>query len=114
VGAPLGGWIGDTFDWRAAFLVQSPVLVFAFALLFLKVREPAFILAAQTSSSMGAKLKRIDYAGSLSLLLALLSFLVGMNAKNAREWSDVRVWGFISAGSVSLTSLRDALTESRV
>ncbi|KAJ6606035.1 MFS general substrate transporter [Mycena vulgaris] len=101
IGAPLGGWLGDTIGWRAAFLCQSPFLIFGLFLLYLKVREPALILAA-ASTSIFAKLKRVDYAGSVGLVLALLTFLVGMNFKTtaAYEWEDPHVWGFLTTGIV--------------
>ncbi|KAJ7128428.1 major facilitator superfamily domain-containing protein [Mycena epipterygia] len=44
------------------------------------VREPALVLAA-AGTSITAKLKRIDYASSASLVLTLLTFLVEMNFK---------------------------------
>ncbi|KAJ6606043.1 MFS general substrate transporter [Mycena vulgaris] len=101
IGAPLGGWLGDTIGWRAAFLCQSPFLLFGLVLLYLKVREPALVLAA-AGNSMSSKLKRIDYGGSISLLLALLTFLVGMNFKttSAYEWEDPHVWTLLAAGAV--------------
>ncbi|KAJ7718948.1 MFS general substrate transporter [Mycena maculata] len=101
IGAPLGGWLGDTIGWRTAFLCQSPFLVFGLYLLYLKVREPAVVLAA-AGTSIYAKLKRIDYAGSASLVLALLTFLVGMSFKTtaAYEWEDPHVWAFLTAGVV--------------
>ncbi|KAJ6630339.1 MFS general substrate transporter [Mycena sp. CBHHK59/15] len=80
VGAPFGGWLGDTIGWRAAFLCQSPFLVFGLFLLYLKVREPASVLAS-AGSSISTKLKRIDYAGPASLVSALATFLIGMNFK---------------------------------
>ncbi|KAJ7119114.1 MFS general substrate transporter [Mycena epipterygia] len=105
IGAPLGGWLGDTIGWRAAFLFQSPFLTFGLLLLFLKVREPALVLAA-AGTSITAKLKRIDYAGSASLVLTLLTFLVGMNFKTTAsyEWEDPHVWGFLTAAVVSACS----------
>ncbi|KAJ7490930.1 MFS general substrate transporter [Mycena latifolia] len=101
IGAPLGGWLGDTIGWRAAFLCQSPFLIFGLFLLYLKVREPDIVLAA-AGSSIYAKLKRIDYAGSVSLILALLTFLVGLNFKTTStyEWDDPQVWGLLTTGVI--------------
>ncbi|KAJ7044136.1 MFS general substrate transporter [Mycena alexandri] len=101
IGAPLGGWLGDTIGWRAAFLCQSPVLVFGLLLLYLKVREPDFVLA-DARISMGDKLKRIDYAGSATLVLALLTFLLGLSLKTTvgYDWGDARVWGLLVTGTV--------------
>ncbi|KAJ7932770.1 MFS general substrate transporter [Mycena leptocephala] len=101
IGAPLGGWVGDTIGWRAAFLCQSPVLIFGLLLLYLKVREPELVLAAADISIL-AKLKRIDYAGSASLVLALLTFLVGMHFRTTAgyEWADPHVWGLLTTAAV--------------
>ncbi|KAJ7684305.1 MFS general substrate transporter [Mycena polygramma] len=101
VGAPLGGWLGDTIDWRAAFLGQSPFLILGLLLLYLKVQEPPLVLAAAGTSIL-AKLKRIDYAGSASLVLALLAFLIGMHNKTAagHPWVDPYVWAFLASAAV--------------
>ncbi|KAJ7784551.1 MFS general substrate transporter [Mycena metata] len=101
IGAPLGGWLGDTIGWRAAFLCQSPVLVLGLLLLYLKVREPDFVLA-DAGISMGDRLKRIDYAGSATLVLALLTFLLGLSLKTTvgYDWGDARVWGLLVTGTV--------------
>ncbi|KAJ7154871.1 MFS general substrate transporter [Mycena crocata] len=101
VGAPLGGWLGDTVGWRAAFLCQSPFLIFAFFLIYLKAREPSSILNAP-HNSIYEKLTRIDYAGPPTLVLALLSFLVGMSFRSTGdyEWTDPHVCGFLIAAPV--------------
>jgi predicted MFS family arabinose efflux permease len=98
IGAPLGGWLGDTIGWRAAFLFQSPFLIFGLLLLYLKIREPESVLAA-ANTGIFAKLKRIDYAGSATLVLTLLTFLLGMHFKSTLgyAWEDPRVWGLLTA-----------------
>ncbi|KAJ7290214.1 MFS general substrate transporter [Mycena rebaudengoi] len=101
IGAPLGGYFGDTIGWRAAFLYQSPFLIFAIFILSIKIREPQFVLAA-ARTSITAKLKRIDYAGSATLITTLGTFLVGTNFKSTYGygWGDVQVWGFLAASGV--------------
>ncbi|KAF7339778.1 MFS general substrate transporter [Mycena venus] len=101
VGAPLGGYLGDTIGWRAAFLCQSPFLAYGLLMLYLKIREPELVLNA-AGTGIFAKLKRIDYAGSASLILALLTFLLGMHFKSTAgyDWDDLRVWGFLSTAAV--------------
>ncbi|KAK7036010.1 MFS general substrate transporter [Favolaschia claudopus] len=103
IGAPLGGWLGDTIGWRAAFLCQSPVLAFGLLLLFLKIREPELVLAA-ANTGIWFKLKRIDYAGSASLIATILTFLLGMHFKSTMgdDWSHPRVWASLMASAVSL------------
>ncbi|KAF7359047.1 MFS general substrate transporter [Mycena sanguinolenta] len=101
IGGPLGGWLGDTIGWRAAFLYQSPFLACSLVLLYLKIREPELVLAA-AGTGIFAKLKRIDYAGSASLVFALLAFLLGMHFKSTAgyDWDDSRVWALLTAAAV--------------
>ena len=119
VGAPIGGWLGDAVGWyvcsqrcklilflsvfprRAAFLIQTPFLIIGISLLYLKVREPEDFLSSTTS--MSAKLARVDFAGSITLVATLGSFVVGMSLKSAgnREWNDPRVWGLFIARLVT-------------
>ncbi|KAF7363142.1 MFS general substrate transporter [Mycena venus] len=103
VGAPLGGWLGDTIGWRAAFTIQAPILTCGLLLVFFKVREPPLILNAERTTFL-AKLKRIDYAGTFSLVAALLTFVIGMNFKTilGHEWDDIKVWGYLITSAVSL------------
>ncbi|KAF8209329.1 MFS general substrate transporter [Mycena galopus ATCC 62051] len=101
IGAPLGGWLGDTIGWRAAFLYQSPFLAASLLLLYLKIREPELVLAA-ANTGVFAKLKRIDYAGSVGLVATLLTFLLGMHFKSTvgYAWEDRRVWSLLTAAAV--------------
>ncbi|KAF7314989.1 MFS general substrate transporter [Mycena indigotica] len=96
VGGPLGGYLGDTIGWRAAFLIQGPILAIGLFLVFVTVAEPPHILAAEGVSLL-SKLKRIDYAGVILLTTCLVAFLLGMNYKTIfnHEWSDPLVWGFL-------------------
>ncbi|KAJ7643072.1 MFS general substrate transporter [Mycena polygramma] len=102
VGAPIGGWLGAAIGWRAAFIAQAPFLMLAIFLLYREVREPPFITANVDKSSFAAKLARIDYVGSASLVLALLSFLVGMHFQTTAGygWGNPRVWGFLAASAI--------------
>jgi hypothetical protein len=72
-------------------------------LLYLKIREPESVLAA-TGTNIFTKLKRIDYAGSVSLILALLTFLLGIHFKSTvgYNWDDPHVWGFLTVSYVHL------------
>ncbi|KAJ6525967.1 MFS general substrate transporter [Mycena capillaripes] len=51
-----------------------------------------------------SKLKRIDYAGTFSLVAALLTFVVGMNFKTilGQKWDDPKVWGYLLTSAVLL------------
>ena len=71
VGAPLGAFLGDTIGWRKAFLIQTPFLCFGLVLIFIAAKEPAHVLSIR-QTSLAYKLKRIDYAGTITLTSWLL------------------------------------------
>ncbi|KAK7045268.1 MFS general substrate transporter [Favolaschia claudopus] len=133
LGGPIGGWAGDTIGWRAAFLGQVPFLLVGLRFLWMEIREPEYlrprysgsgpstpgleaILRANgpdrnfdpslSTSTFKAKLLRIDFLGSLSLVLLLLTFLIGMHCKSTLgyAWSNPRVWGLLAASFVSTLS----------
>ncbi|KAH9053744.1 MFS general substrate transporter [Lactarius vividus] len=84
LGGPLGGLISDRFGWRWAFLIQLP-LFFVSSLLssiFLRYTTPG------EGKSSKEVLKRIDYGGSATLLVSVLSFLVFLSAR----YNDERPW----------------------
>ncbi|KAJ7220245.1 MFS general substrate transporter [Mycena pura] len=101
IGAPIGGWLGATIGWRAAFIGQAPFVFLALFLLWREIREPEFILNANRHSFC-SKLKRVDYAGSASLVISLLCFLVGMHFQTTARygWDNPRVWGLLAASVV--------------
>ncbi|KAF8514717.1 major facilitator superfamily domain-containing protein [Hysterangium stoloniferum] len=70
-GGPLGGWISDRFGWRWAFLVQIPFWVTSFILTGYNLR---YVTPGRGRSTKDV-LKRIDYGGSLTLLLSIGSLL---------------------------------------
>ncbi|KAJ7192291.1 MFS general substrate transporter [Mycena pura] len=76
IGALIGGWLGVAIG--VVFIGQAPFVFFVLFLLY------AFVLTVDRST-FSAKLKRIDYLGSASIVLGLLSFLVG----NTRAFGDV-------------------------
>ncbi|RXW23714.1 hypothetical protein EST38_g2132 [Candolleomyces aberdarensis] len=77
LGGPLGGFISDKFGWRWAFLAQLPIFVISFAL-------TEFNLNYTTEGENKDKkdiLRRIDYAGTVTLFVAVFSLLVFMSEK---------------------------------
>ncbi|KAH7887923.1 vacuolar amino acid permease [Phlebopus sp. FC_14] len=87
LGGPVGGWINDTWGWRAAFLAQAPFLIISFTLVALKVniKLPDTVQNESTSS----KLRRIDFLGSFTLVIAVAGMLLGFSLKTTEElpWS---------------------------
>ncbi|KIM91030.1 hypothetical protein PILCRDRAFT_160549 [Piloderma croceum F 1598] len=101
IGGPLGGWINDSFGWRAAFLLQTPILIFSFILVALKVNiELPFEVQNQ---SLYDKLRRIDFFGSLTLVGTVGCLLLGFSLKTTEElsWSNPLIWGLFVTSGVS-------------
>ncbi|KAF8264661.1 major facilitator superfamily domain-containing protein [Lactarius quietus] len=85
LGGPLGGLISDRFGWRWAFLIQLPLFFISFLLTSVFLRYPT----PQEGKSSKEVLKRIDYGGSATLLVSVLSFLIFLSAR----YSDEQPWG---------------------
>ncbi|KAJ7612149.1 vacuolar amino acid permease [Roridomyces roridus] len=89
LGGPFGGLVTDMFGWRAAFLVQIPLFAIALMLTSYNIHY----VTQGKSKSAKEILKRIDYFGSLTLLIATSSLLVFLSTKynESLPWSDARV-----------------------
>ena len=83
-GGFLGGWINSMWGWRWAFLVQVPFIGVATLLVFLVVKFEAGTQIIKPKSA----LMRIDFAGSFTLLAALILLLLGLNSGgNVLPWT---------------------------
>ncbi|KAG8691018.1 hypothetical protein FRC11_007428 [Ceratobasidium sp. 423] len=98
IGGPVGGWINDTLGWRAAFLIQTPILVLSAIVITLKVN----IKLPETQQTTRQKLARIDYAGSFTLVVFVGSLLLGLSLKTSEdlEWSSPTVIGLLCLSGV--------------
>ena len=101
-GASFGGVIADTIGWRWCFLLQVPISVFAFALGYLVVKDPA-----HTHSSMGTSMRElwehVDLTGAVLLIVALSVQLVGLSlGGNELPWSSPYVIAALVASVVLL------------
>ncbi|KDN52646.1 MFS general substrate transporter [Tilletiaria anomala UBC 951] len=94
LGGPLGGMLADGgLGWRWAFLIQVPLCVVHFAVVFWKVDIPA------GPGSMMEKIKRIDALGAITLVPSVTLILVALSlGGNEREWSDKLVLGSLFGG----------------
>lgn len=82
-GGFLGGWINNVLGWRWAFLVQVPFVGIATLLVVFVVK-----LENTPSPTPKSGLRRIDYHGSVALLIALVSLLIGLNCGgNVVPWT---------------------------
>ncbi|KAF8558994.1 vacuolar amino acid permease [Imleria badia] len=100
LGGPIGGWINDTWGWRAAFLLQAPLLFISFILVALKVN----IKLPDTVASEGtySKLSRIDFLGSFTLVASVASMLSAISIKTTEElpWSHPLIWGLLTVSGI--------------
>lgn len=78
-GGPVGGLANDTVGWRAAFLIQLPILAVAAVLSVWYVHEVPAFPNPNLSLPLGAKIRRIDYLGSLSLVSCAALLLVPLS-----------------------------------
>ncbi|KAF8352168.1 vacuolar amino acid permease [Amanita rubescens] len=88
-GGPFGGLITDWLGWRWAFLIQMPLFLLSFILTTYNLN---YVTAGKGKNTTEV-IKRIDYGGSVTLLLAVGAALVFLSARynEALPWSDTVV-----------------------
>lgn len=97
LGGVFGGWINDTLGWRWAFLIQVPFVVVSGLLVAFTVKVPA-----KESDAMG-KLKRVDFLGAVTLIITLVTFLLGLNTGgNQVPWTHPLVLTSLALSAVFL------------
>ncbi|KAG5664759.1 hypothetical protein KAF25_008493 [Fusarium avenaceum] len=102
-GASFGGSIADHIGWRWCFLLQVPISVVALVIGALVVSDQAGSFSLD--SSLGTVWRRVDFSGSLLLVVAVSVQLVGLSlGGNELTWSSPWVIGSL-VGSVGLFAL---------
>ncbi|KAE9408977.1 MFS general substrate transporter [Gymnopus androsaceus JB14] len=88
-GGPLGGVITDWLGWRWAFLCQVPLFFISLLLTTINLR---YVTKGKGKSTKEV-LKRIDYFGSLTLLISVGSMLIFLSTRFNENlpWADARV-----------------------
>ena len=84
LGAPLGGVFADYISWRWAFLVQCPLAFAAFIAVLLSLHLPK-----KDSSDWRSKLRRIDFLGAFTLVVAVSTLLVALDRGSNDSWSSL-------------------------
>ncbi len=65
LGGPIGGIIADVFGWRWSFGVQIPLITVSTLIVMFRFKLPRSEISAEP---MKEKLKRIDFAGAVTLV----------------------------------------------
>lgn len=93
VGPMLGGWLTDNASWRWTFFINMPVGVLALCLISYLMPKIASTL----------KDKTIDYLGSITLTIGLITLLLGcVWGGNQYAWNSVQIMGLFLVSIVSL------------
>ncbi|CAD6577469.1 MAG: hypothetical protein TREMPRED_001957 [Tremellales sp. Tagirdzhanova-0007] len=78
-GAVVGGAIADRYGWRMAFWFQIPAISTAAFLIFWNVNVPH----PETTDCAWTRFRRIDWAGSFVLVIAISSFTIASSLKTS-------------------------------
>lgn len=96
LGGVYGGWINDVRGWRLAFLIQLPLIALSAILVGITVNIPV-------KEKEMSKIKRIDFAGATTLVLALVLLLLGLNSGgNLVPWTHPLVLACLPLSAVCL------------
>ncbi|KAG5639734.1 hypothetical protein H0H81_000014 [Sphagnurus paluster] len=106
-GAPLGGFLADTIGWRWAFLIQVPIAMLAFVAVSLSLHLPKL-----DNSDFYAKLKRVDFAGSIALIVTIFALLFGLDRGGNVSWRDN--FTMLALGASLLSFLLFGIIETRI
>ncbi|KAK9457076.1 major facilitator superfamily domain-containing protein [Dipodascopsis uninucleata] len=88
LGGVVGGLVAQTVGWRWAFIVQGPIILLA--IIAVQLNLPA--LKQDENVDIKSKLRRIDFAGSLSLFCTLSLFLLAISiGGNFAPWFSLQV-----------------------
>jgi MFS transporter, DHA2 family, multidrug resistance protein len=90
VGPTLGGYITDAYNWRWVFLINVPVGLVALAACYIKLHDPAYLVAQR------AKLKQqpfhFDSIGLSLLVIVMVSWEVMLSKGQEWDWLGDPFW----------------------
>ncbi|KAE9379232.1 MFS multidrug transporter [Stipitochalara longipes BDJ] len=98
LGGPLGGVLSDTIGWRLTFS-RSFIGQFPLSMLASVVVYSVLDLPKPEDSHWKDKLRRIDFLGAFSLVIAVFCLLVGLDRGSNVSWSDTIAIVFTSAST---------------
>jgi EmrB/QacA subfamily drug resistance transporter len=92
VGPVAGGWLVDTFSWRAIFFLNVPIACATVAL----------ALASVPDSRKSGSPEQLDWLGAAAAAVGLGALTYGLTIASTRGFADPRVLGLIGTGMVVL------------
>lgn len=93
VGPSLGGWLAETFGWRAIFAALLPILILAFVLGVISIRQ-----------SHESTHDSFDVAGWALLSVAFAGLVFGVSEGGNIGWTSLAVLGFFALFVVALAA----------
>lgn len=103
VGPFIGGMLVDTISWRAAFLINVPLVAIALSATLAHVRE------SRDESSSG----RFDWLGALVAALAVGGLSFGAIYGEQREWRDPAAFAALGLGALATLAFPVLMARSR-
>jgi MFS family permease len=92
LGQPVGGLLVDTFSWRAAFLINVPLVAIA---LWATIR---YMAESRDESATGA----FDWLGAVVGAIAIGGLAFGATRGQQTNWEDTLAWGALIVGAIAL------------
>jgi EmrB/QacA subfamily drug resistance transporter len=92
LGPVAGGWLVDTFSWRAIFFLNVPIALATIALA---------LWAVPNSHKLDSP-ERLDWPGAFTAAVGLGGLTYGLTIVSARSFGDPRVLGWLGIGIVGL------------
>lgn len=91
-GASLGGYLADTIGWRWGFFIQIPLAVTSGLSVYMFLRVPTLPMGVASDptymkTDLKSKIRRIDFAGAVTLVLAVFCLLFGLDQGGDIGWT---------------------------
>ena len=110
-GASLGGYLADTIGWRWVFLIQFPLAITSALSVYFFLRLPSLPVAFNSNYDFKTKLRRVDFIGAATLVLAVFFLLLGFDRGGDIGWNNTLTISFMVGFAVFTIGF--GLTESR-
>jgi EmrB/QacA subfamily drug resistance transporter len=102
-GPIVGGFLIDTLGWRAAFLVNVPLVAIGVWIALAQLRE----------SRNPDEPTRFDWLGAVAVAVAVGGLAYGATRGQEQRWTDVSAWVALAIGAIATVSLVPLMTRRR-